>query len=282
VRILLASLLATAAAMAGDGSFVVAGLKVMPERWNKEANFQKLERYARQAAGQGAQLVVAPESFLDGYVGNDKQNHPFASREKYFTAGESLESPLLARVSSLAHSLGIYLLAGFPERVGEQMYNSIVIFSPAGKVIHHYSKTHCGTDEPYNTEGSAFPVVDTPFGRWGTLICLDRQFPEPSRILTLKGAQLILVPSYGGYGEMNEVMMRTRAYENGVYVAFVHPRNCLIIDPHGKVIARDRGQNDEVVTATIRLQEAGCGPIRSRRSPGIYNEILQSGKGTRP
>ncbi|MGH9663960.1 MAG: carbon-nitrogen hydrolase family protein, partial [Bryobacteraceae bacterium] len=231
------------------------------------------EKYARQAATAGAKLVVTPESFLDGYVGNDKQNRPFASREKYFSAGETLQGRLLARVGNLARELGIYLLVGFPERVGEQMYNSIVIFSPAGKIIHHYSKTHCGGDEPYNTEGTAFPVVDTPLGRWGTLICLDRQFPEPARILAIKGAQLILFPSYGGYGEMNDAMMRTRACENGVYAAFVHPRSCLIINPRGRIIARDHGQGDEVVMATIQLKDAGRGAIRYRR-PEIYKEIL--------
>jgi hypothetical protein len=86
MKIFLVIVLATAA-IVGDRAFVIAGLRVVPERWNKEANFQKLERYARQAAGQGAQLVVAPQSFLDGYVGNDKQNRPFANREKYFTVG---------------------------------------------------------------------------------------------------------------------------------------------------------------------------------------------------
>ena len=88
-------------------------------------------------------------------------------------------------------------------------------------------------------------------GRWGTLICLDRQLPETSRILAIKGAQIILVPSYGMYGEINDVMMRTRAYENGVYVAFVHQKPALIIDPKGRGIANDRGDRDKNVIAII-------------------------------
>ncbi len=129
----------------------------------------------------------------------------------------------MRRVSKLAAELRIYLLVGFPERRDALMYNSVVIFGPEGKVVIRYSKTHCGT-ERYNAEGTEFPVVNTPLGRWGTLICLDRQYPETSRILAIKGAQLILIPSYGSHGEMNDIMMRTRAYENSVYVAFVHPQ----------------------------------------------------------
>lgn len=99
--------------------------------------------------------------------------------------------------------------------------------------------------------------------------------PETARILALKGAQLLLVPSYGGYGEMNEAMMRVRACENGVYLAFVHPKRCLFVDPTGKVIARDSGEGDTVVTAQIVLDgRVGQGPIRFRR-PELYREILK-------
>jgi predicted amidohydrolase len=109
----------------------------------------------------------------------------------------------------------------------------------------------------------------------GALICYDRQLPETSRILAIKGAQLILVPSWGAHGEMNEVMMRTRAYENSVYVAFVHPERCLIIDPKGNVIARDQGERDQVVIARVELDgRVGRGPIRDRR-PDLYREILE-------
>lgn len=260
-------------AWGADVSFTLAGLQIMPERWDKEANFRKLERYARQAAAQGAQVIATPESFLDGYVANDKQNRPFASREKYFGVGETIDGPLLGRVRALARELKVYLLAGFAERRGERMYNSVAVFSPEGALVTRYSKTHTADDEPYNTKGDEFPVVSTPLGRWGTLICMDRQLPETSRILAVKGAQLILVPAWGGYGEMNDVMMRTRAYENGVFVAFVHPKRCLIIDPRGTVLAQNTGEGEQIVTARVKLEPRPSGPIRYRR-PEVYQDIL--------
>jgi predicted amidohydrolase len=78
------------------------------------------------------------------------------------------------------------------------------------------------------------------------------------------------------YGEMNDVMMRTRAYENSVYVAFVHPKRCLIVDPKGTVAASDDGKGDQIVYADIRIDERiGHGVIRNRR-PEIYREILRA------
>ena len=259
------------AAGAPAQTFTLAGLRVMPDRWNKESNFRKLDHYARRAAARGAQVVITPEGFLDGYVGNDQD----LDKQRYFGVAEPLDGPVMKRVRTLARELKIYLGAGFSELRGEQVYNTVVLFGPDGSVVNKYSKTHCGS-EKYNTEGAEFPVVNTPLGRWGTLICLDRQLPETSRILAIKGAQMILVPSYGGYGEMNDVMMRTRAYENGVYVAFVHPKRCLIVDPKGAVIAKDDGGDaDQIVYARIQMDgRVGQGPIRLRR-PEIYGDILR-------
>ena len=146
---------------------------------------------------------------------------------------------------------------------------------PDGEVTLHYSKMHNAHDEPFNTKGVEFPVADTPLGRWGAMICYDRRLPETARILAIKGAQLLLVPAWGGSDEMNDALMRTRAFENSMWVAFVHPKRCLFIDPRGKVIAKDRGEGDELVTARIELDErVGRGPIRDRR-PELYREILK-------
>lgn len=271
LKICLSLLMLSAAALAQTPRFVVAGLRVMPDRWDKEANLRKLDTFAREAAARGANAVITPEGFLDGYVGNDRD----LDKKRYFDTAEPVDGPSLRRVRDLARELKIHLAVGFPELRGGQVFNTVAIFGPDGALVSRYSKTHCG-GEPHNTEGTEFPVVSTPLGRWGTLICLDRQLPETARILAIKGAQLILVPSYGMYGEMNDAMMRTRAYENGVYVAFVHPKRVLIVDPRGTVIASDRGDKDQAVLGEITLDSRiGRGPIGARR-PGIYGELLKA------
>ena len=158
------------------------------------------------------------------------------------------------------------------------MYNSAVIFSPQGDVALRYSKSHATADEPFNTKGTEFPVNDTIYGRWGALICFDRQLPETARILALKGAQFILVPAWGNYGEMNDTMMRVRAYENQVWLAFVHPKRCLIVDPRGTVVAQSSGQGDQTVMATIRLSDETPRRLLRERRPELHGEIVRPAK----
>src|SRR5262245_43001475 len=75
--------LGTALLLSGEmKSFNLAGLKLLPTPWDKAANFNKLENYARKAAAAGADFIVTPEGYLEGYVGNDKMN-PSLSPERY-------------------------------------------------------------------------------------------------------------------------------------------------------------------------------------------------------
>lgn len=275
--LLVFALLAVGPVSAADARFVFAGLSLTPEPWNKQANFDKLERYVREAASRGAVVVATPEGYLEGYVGNDKRT-PGLDREKYLAVGEEIGGPLLKRAAGLARELKIYLSIGFAERRGSEMFNSVVIFSPDGSVASRYSKSHTAADEPFNTKGTDFPVADTPLGRWGTLICFDRQLPETARILALKGAQFILVPAWGSSGEMNDIMMRVRAYENGVWLAFVHPKRTLIIDPGGKVVASNTGDADQIVLAPIHIRANQSRFLIEQRRPELYQEIVKPRK----
>jgi predicted amidohydrolase len=256
-------------------TFMFAGLKLLPAKYDKAANFARLDAAARKAAAAGAEFIVTPEGYLEGYVGNTKMN-PELTREKYLAIAETADGPWMQKVEGLARELRVHLVIGFAERRGDRVLNSAALIAPDGKRVALYSKAHTGGQEPFNDEGTSFPVFDTALGRFGLLVCFDRQLPETSRILAIKGAQMILIPAFGlGIEEINEdIMMRTRAYENGVYVAHVHPKNTFVVDPTGVIVAQNRGESEGIVLARITFDDRiGRGPIRFRR-PGIYGDIL--------
>lgn len=276
MRMFVVVLLAAMAAWgqkAEEKTVTLAALSLTPEPWDKQANYAKLEKYARQAAAQGAQVIVAPEGYLEGYVGNQHRT-PDLTRERYAAeAAEPLDGPLLSRIRALAKELKVYLMVGFAERRGAQVLNSAVMFSPEGGVVLHYSKSHTMNDEPFNTKGNEFPVAKTEYGEWGALICFDRQVPETARILALKGADILFVPAWGGYGEINDQMMRVRAYENGVNLAFVHPKRALLIDPGGKIIAQNEGEHDQIVLGRLTVPSRRKGGLLKYRRPELYGEL---------
>lgn len=255
-------------------SFVVAAMRVQPRPWDKQYNFGLLEKFAQEAADAGSRLLVTCEGFLDGYTGNP--NHaPGLTREKYLQIGEPIDGPWMKRVARLAGMHQIYLSIGFAERRGDQMYNSLAVYGPTGEVVLHYSKTHT-KGEPFNVPGSRLPVAQTDLGTLGGLICYDRRFPEVPRILALKGAEILLIPAYGSDGERNEALLRTRAWENSVWVVYAKQNQALIIKPNGAIIARDQGDKDQLVIATIEIDEnVGTGDIVERRAPEFYREIME-------
>ena len=275
-----AVLFSTVVVQADEGespSFVVAGMRVLPKKWDKAYNFALLERYAKDAAGQGAELVVTCEGFLDGYTSHPKYT-PGLTRERFLKNGEPIDGPWMKKIAALAKQLHIHLGVGFAERRGQRMFNSFVVFSPAGQIVLQYSKTHT-KGETFITPGDTFPIAKTDLGTLGALICYDRRFPEVPRILALKGAQVLIIPAYGTDGERNEALLRTRAWENSVWVVYVKQNQALIINPRGKIIARDSGAGDQLVFARIELDDnVGTGDILERRSPAVYHELLEPQK----
>jgi len=247
----------------------VAGLALQSQPWDKKANWRKAERMVRRAARAGARLVCSPEGFLEGYI----VQQPGLTRGRYRAVGESIRRGTHIRaMRRTCAQLGVYLVAGFAERDGPHMRNSAVLIGPRGEIVGVFRKAHDMGREPLNTMGDDFPVFETELGRVGIMICFDRQLPESARLLALRGATLICNPSAGMHGELNDTMMRTRAYENGVWIIFAHPKNCLIVSPRGEVVARAQGP-DEVVIADIDLGQAGAGGPGRHRRPELYRGL---------
>jgi predicted amidohydrolase len=269
---------AATAAPAARTEFTVAALKVMPAAGDAAANLARFEKLARQAADGGAQLIVTPECYLDGYMGSPKFR-PGMTREKMLQAHtETIDGPVLKKVAALARELKVHILFGFSERRGAGLFNTMALFRPDGMLGGRYSKSHPLPGELYDS-GGELPVFDTAFGRMGVLICFDRQPPENARILALAGAQFIVVPAYGKVREpMDEdVMMQSRAHENSICIIYASPHNAFVAGPDGVITDQARSDHrDMLMFGRVVLDERihARGAYRVRH-PGLYGPLTE-------
>ena len=155
-----------------------------------------------------------------------------------------------------AKQYSCYIVANLHEKDDDNhYYNTSVLIGRDGEVVGKYSKTHNSMSEFEKgvTPGNEYPVFDTDIGKIGMLICWDAYFPEPARILTQNGADLIVVSTVGDAAHRHIA----RAMENGVYVLvsgnhFANLNNCgilpcKIIDPQGHVLSHTINENNPAV-----------------------------------
>jgi N-carbamoylputrescine amidase len=214
----------------------------VPEKFNLEGNAERLERAYRQAKAGGAQLAVAPEGVLEGYVVNEI----IAGREKPERMRDvalPLDHAVIARFQKLARELEICLAFGFAERIGDDVFNCAVFIDHEGKIRGKYHKMQlaegCHPSWWFNRLGRQSRAFDTPFGRCGLLICNDRWNPDLARIPALDGAQFLLIPSFGSRGQSQDEAVKSRGAENGLPVVEANVGVTLVVDG-GRITAVDR------------------------------------------
>jgi predicted amidohydrolase len=153
------------------------------------ANAADIVAAAASAAEKGAALVVIPELCTTGYV--------FADRAEAESLAEEIpDGPTTQTLIELCRRLDIHLVAGIAERDDGFIYNSAVLLSPAGH-LGTYRKLHLWNkeNEIFEPGNLGLPVFETALGCIGLLICYDAWFPEAFRVLTLRGADAICLPT---------------------------------------------------------------------------------------
>jgi deaminated glutathione amidase len=220
---------------------------------DKARNLDAAERLVRAAAADGAELVALPEKW-----------NLLAGGEGLLAGAEPLDGPSLTGARGWARELGIHLLAGsIAERggdEGEKASNTSVLIGPEGEDLAVYRKIHMFDvdaggvsyrESEHELAGSE--VVTGPVGELiaGLSVCYDLRFPELFRILALRGARLLTVPSAftAATGRDHwEVLLRARAIENQAFVIapnqvgeapphFASFGHSAIVDPWGAVLA---------------------------------------------
>ena len=255
---------------------------------DKDRNLAAAERLVREAAADGAEFVALPEKW-----------NLLAAGEDLAAGAEELDGPSLAAARRWAGELGIHLLAGsISERgaTGEKASNTSVLIGPGGADLAVYRKIHMfdvdaggvsyreSEFERPGSEPVAAPVGDLTAG---LTVCYDLRFPELFRILALRGARLIAVPSAFTLATGRdhwEVLLRARAIENQLFV--IAPNQVgeapphyssfgrsMIVDPWGVVLATAPDEEcfvaaDLDFSAQDRVREEL--PSLANRQPGAY------------
>jgi predicted amidohydrolase len=247
-----------------------------------DRNLEVAERLVRAAAADGAELVLLPEKWT-------VLGPPEAIRD----SAEPLDGPALSSAAGWARELGVFLVAGsVPEVVAgqEKLANTSVMFGPDGERVATYRKIHMFDvevgDVTYRESeleraGDEIELGDAEGTKVGLTICYDLRFPELYRILAVRGARVITVPS--AFTERTgrdhwEVLIRARAIENQLFMmaagqigeAPPHYRSygrSMIVDPWGVVLAQ---APDTECFVTADLDFEGQDRIRERL-PSLRN-----------
>jgi predicted amidohydrolase len=170
-----------------DNRVLVAAVQMPSTFGDVPGNERTLRSYVQSAAMQGASIVVLPEAALTGYLSIDlTQTWQVSDRPisegmagvDPATAASDVDDPIFPRFAELAAQHGIYLTVPFVEvdRKTGRYYNTVLLYGPDGERLIHYRKRNPWprAERGWATEGNrGNPVVDTPFGRLGCLICFD-------------------------------------------------------------------------------------------------------------
>ncbi len=239
----------------------VAAVQMDVKILQKDCNVERVLENLEAAGRAGAKLVIFPECALTGYC--------FASREEAWPLAETVPGPATEQVATAAKRLGCTAVVGMLEREGNRLYNAAAVVSPAG--IHGtYRKIHLpglGIDRFATLGDKPFPIFETPHGRIGVSICYDCSFAESGRILKLKGAQLLAIPTNWPVGaDSPPHTPQVRATENHIYVVaadrvgeergFRFAGQSKIVHFNGQVCAEGGETEETILSADFDLAAA--------------------------
>jgi len=216
-----------------------------------DQNLRNILLRMNEAAANKASLVIFPECALSGYCFNDL--------EEASAYAEELSGPACSQLATAAKESGIFAVVGFLERDGKNIYNSAVVVGPRGVIGVHRKihLLHLGVDRFTTLGDIPFPVFQAGDCSFGVNICYGCSFPESGRVLKLKGAQLLAIPTnWPNTSDSWEYTPKVRAIENHIFVAAADrvgeergstfAGHSQIIDCEGKVLA-EAGDTEETV-----------------------------------
>ena len=253
----------------------LAQLSAAPDRAANLARALDTMTAARQA---GADLIAFPEVILDRFfpqVPGDREALKLA---------EPVPGPTSDAVSAHARELGLVTVFNLYELDAQgRRFDSSPVYDADGtllgvtRMVHITDYEGFHEQDYYHPGDKGLPVYDTRVGRVGVAICYDRHYPEVMRALGVAGAELVVIPQAGTVGEwpegLYEAEVRTAAFQNGYFTALANrvgvegrlhfSGESFVVDPEGRVLARGRSLEEDLVLADVDL--AACRTSTARK-----------------
>lgn len=251
---------------------------------DKQENLKTSLEFIVEASSKSADLVCFPEFQMAFSPGRQ-------SAAQLAGIAEKVKGNFVSELATAAKKNKIGVIAAIYEKSGKskRVYDTAVMISSAGNVSSVYRKLHLYNALGFKESAKLMPgktiakPAMTNAGRVGLLICYDLRFPELSRILTVKGADVLVAPSAWVSGEMKEehwqTMIKARAIENGSYVIApdqlgnIYCGRSMAVDPFGVVLV-DMGQREGVEVVDIdksRMQKVRTSlPLLKNRRTDVY------------
>jgi predicted amidohydrolase len=239
----------------------VAAVQMDIKILEKELNRRRILEEMTRARRAGAELVVFPECALTGYC--------FISLDEAWPMAETIPGPSTEILAATAQILGCTAVVGLLESDGGRVFNSAVVVGPGGLLgVHRKAHLPCLGIDWWTTPGDTpLQVFETPAGRIGVNVCFDVSFPEAARVLKLRGAQLLAIPTNWPVG--SDIWAHTpnvRATENHFHVVAANrvgeergtrfAGHSKIVDFTGKVHAEAGEAEETILYAELDLPAA--------------------------
>jgi len=271
-------------------------------------NVVRLSQAVQDAKRFDVQLIAFPELYVQGYTMTPEVMHGLA---------EPVDGPSITRVREVAEEHGMAIICPYAEKddsSGETRYYDAIAFVGAdGSMLHNYRKTHLfGMAERDNysfgyteNKDEAFKIGEVNGVKAGVLNCYEAEFFELSRILALKGAKLICIPTAADYyynladGTRTKVpypditrnLIPAHAYENNCFVCYCNRSgtetvgtgswqyrgNSIVCDPHGEVVLAAKNEDTLLIADCVPGDYGPTHPegdyLRNRR-PELYKDLV--------
>lgn len=261
---------------------VVVGIVQLNSKPNNiNYNLNKALKLTEEAAKNGAKLIALPELFAHEYFPMEDFN------KKYFDYAQPLNGSIITSFQNLAKQLKVNVVVPwFEVETPSVFYNSAAVINSEGEIIGVHRKTHIpaikSKEKLYFSPGERLEIFKIDNASVGLILCYERSFPEIARVITLKGAELLLIPSCTWRKHLWKEELQVRAFENALFVIGINRTeisninkptkeklfgNSLIIDPAGNILL-EAGDEEGTYVMSLDLDKV----YQRRQDYMVFND----------